>query len=185
MKAAPVRTCVGCREATAPADLVRLVVAPDGTVVPDLAGKLPGRGAWVHLRPACLSAAPRALPRAMKGKVDASALEQRVRDAVQQALQAGLSLAAAGGGVVGGRSAVEEALRQERAVWVLLADDAAERTERGLRAAAGEVPITTLPMTTEALGHATGKAPRAVLAVLDASCSVHLRRQLRRLRSLG
>ena len=51
-----VRTCVGCRESgdRRADDLVRLVLSPDGDIVVDLGGKLPGRGAWVHTRLACL-----------------------------------------------------------------------------------------------------------------------------------
>ena len=41
------RTCVVTRQ-TLPVDaLIRFVVAPDGTVVPDLRRRLPGRGVWV------------------------------------------------------------------------------------------------------------------------------------------
>lgn len=46
----PVRTCIVTREA-APVDrLVRFAVAPDGDVVPDVEGKLPGRGFWLLAR---------------------------------------------------------------------------------------------------------------------------------------
>jgi predicted RNA-binding protein YlxR (DUF448 family) len=185
MSRAPRRTCVTCREGDQPDSLVRLVRAPDDTVVPDLAAKLPGRGAWVHPRPECVEGAPARLARAFKSRVDASQLEERLRAAIDAALVSGLSLAAAGGGVVGGRSAVEQALAEERATHVLLAADAAERTVRAIETAARDVPTLRLARSTDELGHLTGKAPRAVLAVLDTASSVHLRRQLRRLRSLG
>jgi hypothetical protein len=62
----PVRTCVGCRERAAKAELLRLVVdlaARTGDepvrVVPDPAGRRPGRGAHVHPRPECLDLAVR------------------------------------------------------------------------------------------------------------------------------
>ncbi|MFM9135215.1 MAG: YlxR family protein [bacterium] len=51
-----VRTCIGCRERTAPADLLRVVLR-GRDVVPDPAGSLAGRGAWVH--PACIEVAER------------------------------------------------------------------------------------------------------------------------------
>ena len=53
----PVRTCVGCRERAAKADLLRLVVAAGGSVRPDPGGSGPGRGAYVHRRRSCVEAA--------------------------------------------------------------------------------------------------------------------------------
>ena len=44
------RTCVVTRRAGSPDDLIRFVLAPDGTVTPDLKRKLPGRGVWVTAR---------------------------------------------------------------------------------------------------------------------------------------
>jgi predicted RNA-binding protein YlxR (DUF448 family) len=51
-----VRTCLGCRQRASPSSLVRLV-ARDGRVVVDAAARLPGRGAWVHPAPACVTTA--------------------------------------------------------------------------------------------------------------------------------
>jgi len=54
----PVRTCVGCRERAPKQELLR-VVAGDGTLVPDPAGRAPGRGAHLHPTPECLALALR------------------------------------------------------------------------------------------------------------------------------
>uniref|UniRef100_UPI0038B32A6A YlxR family protein n=1 Tax=Lentzea tibetensis TaxID=2591470 RepID=UPI0038B32A6A len=73
----PVRTCIGCRTRTLPSELLR-VVAVDGTVVPDVRRRLPGRGAWLHFDLECLRNAERrrAFPRALKvqGTLDVSVL---------------------------------------------------------------------------------------------------------------
>lgn len=53
----PLRTCVGCRERAAKADLLRLVVAAGGSVRMDPSGSGQGRGAYVHRRRACVMAA--------------------------------------------------------------------------------------------------------------------------------
>lgn len=53
----PVRTCVGCRERAAKADLLRLVVGAGGSVRVDPSGSEPGRGAYVHRRRPCVEAA--------------------------------------------------------------------------------------------------------------------------------
>lgn len=42
------RTCIVSREVMPIADLIRFVLGPDGTVVPDLKRNLPGRGVWVE-----------------------------------------------------------------------------------------------------------------------------------------
>ena len=73
----PVRTCVGCRASVPAADLLR-VVARDGALVPDPGRRLPGRGAHLHLDPACFALAERrrAFPRALRvpGPLDLAAL---------------------------------------------------------------------------------------------------------------
>jgi uncharacterized protein len=44
------RRCIVTGEVLPQARLIRFVVAPDGSVVPDVAGKLPGRGLWLTAR---------------------------------------------------------------------------------------------------------------------------------------
>lgn len=51
----PIRTCVGCRERSARSALVRLAER-DGALRLDAAGRLPGRGAYLHAKSACLRA---------------------------------------------------------------------------------------------------------------------------------
>ena len=41
------RRCVASGETAGPDRLVRVALSPDGVVTPDIAAKLPGRGAWV------------------------------------------------------------------------------------------------------------------------------------------
>lgn len=187
----PVRTCVGCGEAEGRVELIRLVRSPDGEIVVDLRGRLPGRGAWVHPDRACaakIQKDPRRLARALKapaGPREVEGLEQRLVEAVLRAVLDGLSLASAGGVLIGGHDTVELGLRSGRVVEVLFAADAAERTMADVGRAAGDCPITRLPLDKEALGARVGQAPRAVVALVGASGFRHLREQLRRLRSLG
>ena len=66
-----VRTCVGCRGRAARHELLRVVVADDGTgpvLVPDPGRRLPGRGANLHPTPDCLAQAlrRRAFARALR-----------------------------------------------------------------------------------------------------------------------
>ncbi|GGT31201.1 YlxR family protein [Nonomuraea spiralis] len=73
--AAPQRTCVGCRVRTAKSELLRLVLIEDH-LVPDLRGRLSGRGASLHPSLSCLELAERrrAFPRAFRvpGPLDVS-----------------------------------------------------------------------------------------------------------------
>ena len=77
----PQRTCVGCRAKAAKTDLLR-VVEIEGHLVPDPAGRLPGRGASVHLDPRCVDLAEkrRAFPRALRldGPLDLSPVREHV-----------------------------------------------------------------------------------------------------------
>ncbi|MEH3035707.1 MAG: DUF448 domain-containing protein [Sphingomonas adhaesiva] len=52
-----VRSCILTRERAAPAALVRLALAPDGRVLPDVRAKAPGRGAWIGVARAELETA--------------------------------------------------------------------------------------------------------------------------------
>ena len=47
-QAAPIRRCIVTRTSLPTSRLVRFVVAPDRTIVPDVAEKLPGRGLWLR-----------------------------------------------------------------------------------------------------------------------------------------
>ncbi|MEE2035059.1 YlxR family protein [Rhodococcus chondri] len=88
----PVRTCVGCRQRTLAAELLRIVAreqGPDGfALVPDPGHRLSGRGAWLHPNPDCLGQAARrrAFGRALRvsGTLDTAALDQLVGSATER-----------------------------------------------------------------------------------------------------
>ena len=84
-----VRTCVGCRRRAAKSELLRVVAGDRGAgleVVPDPAGRAPGRGAHLHPTSTCLELAVRrrAFARALKtsgpgGRLVTTAVEDFVR----------------------------------------------------------------------------------------------------------
>ncbi|MGZ4426978.1 MAG: YlxR family protein [Nocardioides sp.] len=87
----PTRTCIGCRERAAKHELLRVVASQVGSgpaVVPDPAGRAPGRGAHLHPTPGCLELAlrRRAFPRALRvsGRLATEAVEEHVRQRAQQ-----------------------------------------------------------------------------------------------------
>jgi len=82
-----VRTCIGCRQRAAKSDLLRVVAADRGAgleVVPDPAGRAPGRGAHLHPVPECLDLAlrRRAFPRALRVQQAGGLVTTAVQDFV-------------------------------------------------------------------------------------------------------
>ncbi|MET0819546.1 MAG: YlxR family protein [Aeromicrobium sp.] len=82
-----VRTCIGCRQRSDKADLVRVVAVQGSTatvVTPDPHGTLPGRGAHLHPMLRCLDLATRrkAFGRALRveGPLDLDAVAGAVTD---------------------------------------------------------------------------------------------------------
>jgi predicted RNA-binding protein YlxR (DUF448 family) len=85
----PERTCVGCRGQAPKRSLLRIAVAPDGTVSVDPQGRRPGRGAYVHRDGTCVDAAITrgALSRALRTVADADAAA-RLRQDIEGEMQA-------------------------------------------------------------------------------------------------
>jgi predicted RNA-binding protein YlxR (DUF448 family) len=82
---APIRTCIGCRQRSAAAQLLRVVAGPSGAghpVLPDPDRRAAGRGAWVHPDPDCVALAERrrAYGRALRvpGPADPTAVREYV-----------------------------------------------------------------------------------------------------------
>jgi predicted RNA-binding protein YlxR (DUF448 family) len=123
------RTCIVTRRAGDADALLRFVAAPDGTVVPDLKRKLPGRGCWVTAERTYVDQAVRRklFSRALKCEVatadDLGALVDRLY--AQSALGA-IGLARKAGQVALGAAKVEAKVRSGEALAVLHADEAAE-----------------------------------------------------------
>ncbi|MEO0600281.1 MAG: DUF448 domain-containing protein [Myxococcota bacterium] len=187
-----IRQCLGCRDRTDRGSLIRLVASPDGQLVVDLKGRLPGRGAWVHPRPECVAAVvsrPGLLHRTLRQRVDASRLAEQLQEAVQNALFHGLSLAAAGGGLVVGFDRLSFAIVEGRVQDVLVAKDASPRTVQALTRVlesngSDQVPLP-IPWTREAIGTQIGQGACAVLGVVAMPATDYLRAQLQRFRDLG
>lgn len=136
----PTRTCILSREEAPRDGLIRLVLAPDGRVLPDVRAKAPGRGAWIGVGAAELAKAQAkgklrgALARAFKTgeftvpddlpALIASALERNALDR--------LGLEARAGTVLTGSDRIEEAARSGRLHALYHAADAAEDGRRKL-----------------------------------------------------
>jgi hypothetical protein len=184
------RTCVGCGTADEPEAMVRLVV-DGGEVAFDLAGKAFGRGAYVHARPSCLSAAPRGISRSFRPgrrpggeggevasrpspQVDAATLGERLR-AASDARIAGLLLAARRLRAVEiGAEATLRALRMNPRALAVVAVDAgsiASSTEVGAAVGAGRAVAWSTKIE---LGALLGADSVAICAVCHDSIAAQL-----------
>ncbi len=127
---ARLRTCAVSRSQRPVEEMVRFVAGPDGTIVPDLGRKLPGRGVWIEARAQTIADAVKghAFSRSLKRPVQAAVdlpevVERQLR---RRALDA-LSIANKAGELIAGYGKIETALAASRTpLLVIHASDAAE-----------------------------------------------------------
>lgn len=123
------------------ARLIRFVAGPDGSVVPDLARKLPGRGLWVAADRGSVETAARkgAFSRAAKARLSAAAdLAGQVETLLARRVLSGLGLARRAGELTLGFEAAIAEVRAGRAAWLIeAADGAADGRRKLLHAAKG------------------------------------------------
>ena len=53
----PERTCIGCGEKRTKRELLRIVRTPEGDILPDLTGRMNGRGAYICRNADCIDLA--------------------------------------------------------------------------------------------------------------------------------
>ena len=184
------RRCIASGEVRPQEELIRFVGAPDGTVVPDLDGRLPGRGLWLSPeRDAMAKACARNLfARAAKAPL-------RVPDDLMESVDGLLArrcleligLAKRSGEAVSGYEKVTSWLAAGRAAVLLAALDAAAENRRKLLASARaqdpSVPVVEL-FTAKELGRALGHDARTQVAVAPGGFAARLTRELARLSGL-
>ena len=125
----PMRLCAVTRRASDPALLLRFVAAPDGTIVPDLAGKLPGRGVWLGATRTIVLQAVRqkAFARSLKREVKADeSLADLVGNLMLRRVCESLAMANKAGLALSGFSKIDRALDRGKVFALLHASDGAE-----------------------------------------------------------
>ena len=173
---ATLRTCAVSRAQLAPEDMIRFVMAPDGSIVPDVARRLPGRGIWV-------TCDKKAVAGAVKSKAFARSLRRQVKVAddlaevadqllARRALEA-LSLANKAGLVITGFAKVEAAAGRGDAAALVHGSDAAadgmRKLDRLFTAICRELerePVIVRVFTSAQLSLAMGR-PNVVHAALE------------------
>jgi Predicted nucleic-acid-binding protein implicated in transcription termination len=192
-RARPERRCILSGARAPRAALVRLAVGPDGKIWPDLAGRLPGRGAWVGVDRARLAEAVAsgrlagALARALKGPPPAVPpdLAGQIEALLLRRLLDRLGLERRGGRLVFGAGRIEELARAGRLALLLHAADAAEDGARALDwafCAGGGPPeaCVRLPCDRAALSAALGRANVVHIGATDGGAATRIATDLAR-----
>jgi predicted RNA-binding protein YlxR (DUF448 family) len=188
----PLRLCAVSRIQRTPDELIRFVPGPDGTLVPDLARRLPGRGVWVTATRQALEAAVKknAFQRSLRSQVRVPAdlpavvehlMAKRLADAVSLANKAGL--------LVAGFTKVEELIGRGSAAVLLHASDAAAdgvaRLDRKFRALWGPEKAeqaTVRELSSEELSLAIGRANVIHAAASEGGASRRMQHEALRLK---
>jgi predicted RNA-binding protein YlxR (DUF448 family) len=137
------RLCAATGQITPVAEMIRFVVAPDGSIVPDLKRRLPGRGIWITAtRPAlCSALARKAFARSFKREVRAASdLVDSTERLLEQAALDALAMAHKARRTVIGFARVEAALARERVAALIQGSDAGQDGVRKLNASLRQRP---------------------------------------------
>jgi predicted RNA-binding protein YlxR (DUF448 family) len=155
----PLRRCVVTRERREKARMIRFVVGPDRTVVPDLGGRLPGRGMWLSARGDVLETERLrgAFARAARAPVAvAPDLKAIVAAGLARRIAELLGLARRAGQAVGGFEKAREWLASGRVGVIVQAEDGSRDERARLLGGWAEVPVVTA-LSAAALGAVFGR----------------------------
>jgi predicted RNA-binding protein YlxR (DUF448 family)/ribosomal protein L7Ae-like RNA K-turn-binding protein len=155
----PLRRCIVTGAIRPKGELLRFVVAPDGTVVPDIAGRLPGRGLWLTARRDIVATAigKRLFGKAARASVTVpDDLAERIDGLLRDRCRDLVAMARRAGGAVAGFEKVRAALRSGEAAVVLAAADGGESGREKVRGVGRELPLVEVLSAAE-LGMAFGR----------------------------
>jgi predicted RNA-binding protein YlxR (DUF448 family) len=185
-QADPQRSCLGCREAKPKGELLRFVLDPDSLPVPDVAGKLPGRGAYTCFTVDCLekAIARRQFSRAFKGEAKTPVLAETAALIIRllsERITATLAMANKAGRIVSGSDKVMDSLRRGEAALLILAADISAESESKFRYLADKNGVGIFRFSLkDQLGVPLGKEIRTAVMVAPGAFADSLRRELTR-----
>lgn len=123
------RRCIVSGDHDSGANLIRFALAPDGVVTPDIAAKLPGRGAWVRADRATIELAVKkgAFARAFKTQVQVpEGVANTVETLLSRRCLDQLGMAQRAGAIAVGATQVDAAIRSKPPFLLIEAEDGAE-----------------------------------------------------------
>jgi predicted RNA-binding protein YlxR (DUF448 family) len=179
----PERRCLVTRETGPKAGLIRFVVGPEDEIVPDLAGKLPGRGLWVSADAEVLARAVSrgGFSRAAKQPVKAPAdLVARVETMLAGRVVDLIALARKAGEAIAGLEKVKTALVANDALLLIQASDGSLRGRSELRPPRGAESLITC-LSAHELGLAFGRDSVIHAAVLRGGLGARIKEEASRL----
>lgn len=159
----PLRRCVVTRERLPKERMIRFVVGPDRSLVPDLRATLPGRGLWLSARRDVIEPARakgvlvRAFARAARGPVSLPPdLPAALETALIRRIGELLGLTRRAGQAIAGFEKGREWVRTGRVRLVLQASDGSAAERARFLSGAGDIPVLA-PLPGEALGRVFGR----------------------------
>lgn len=166
-RAAATRRCLVSGEERPKAELVRFVVGPDGSVVPDVDGRLPGRGLWVLARRDIVAqaVARKLFARAAKEPATADAgLVDRLEGLLARRCLATLGLARRAGQAVGGYEKVRALIERGACGALVVAAEASADGRRKVASGTEALPVVGV-LTEIELGGVFGRESVTYAAV--------------------
>ncbi len=181
-----IRRCLASGKRRPKEALIRLVVDPDGLLVPDLSERLPGRGLWIAPQRDMIAHAQRRrlFAKAAKSTVRVPEdLADQVEALMRQRCLDSIALARRAGEAVAGQEKVRSWLGSGRVAVLLEASDASEGGRKrmiGLAKAIGEGLRIFQIFTAAELGKAFGRDTSVHVALAPGGLATKLRREAAR-----
>lgn len=183
----PLRRCIVTRESLPKEKMIRFVLDPDRTVLPDLAARLPGRGMWLSAGADVLSTAcaKGMFARAARGAVRVPPdLPVRVRTGLERRILELLGLCRRAGQAVAGYDKAREWLRSERAALIVQASDGSAEERRRFLGDATRIAVVS-PLSGAALGKVFGRERTVHVAIAPGRLAQALQADSERLSGLS
>jgi predicted RNA-binding protein YlxR (DUF448 family) len=187
----PLRRCIVTRDVLPKEAMIRFVIGPDRTLVPDLGARLPGRGIWLSAnrdvieRARATGGLARAFARAARGQVAVPPdLIGILTAGVRRRIIDTLGLARRAGQAVGGFQKAREWVAGGRAVLVLQASDGSAAERDRLLAGAGAELVVETPLDAATLGSVFARDHVMHVAVSRGGLADALKIEAARLRGL-
>lgn len=168
LETGPTRRCIATGESLPTAELIRFVVGPDNAIVPDIAGRLPGRGLWLRARRDMIETAAqkRLFAKAARGNVNVSPdLADTVAELLRRRCLNHLGLAQRAGLVASGAEKVRAQIATGRTAALIEAADGSEAERQKMGALVPGVPVVDV-FTSPELGGAIGRDMAVHVALL-------------------
>lgn len=171
------RCCLVTREKLNKSEMIRFVISPEDMVVPDLSGRLPGRGMWLKANENVLNTAlqrrifSRASQRQVRIPEDLSIM---IKIGLRRRIIEALGLARRAGQVTYGFVKVREKLAKNRVGAILQAVDGSDEERKRLLSGVKDLPVVII-LSAKELGKVFGREHVVHVAIEAGSLASRIR----------